>query len=163
MRYHLWIKLLVVFSVSCGGTHNLLLEKRARSEVQNIKIESASRNKKTGDIDYTSTRVFLDKLPLELKKINSVAIEEAKNRNYNEAVFLFSEVSKYIKNGVAENNLAVTFEAMGKYEEAFIMYTKALDLSQQNSNIEKNFLIFLTEEKGDYKKSTKNRWQDADR
>lgn len=99
MRYHLWIKLLVVFSVSCGGTHNLLLEKRARSEVQNIKIESALRNKKTGDIDYTSTRVFLDKLPLELKKINSVAIEEAKNRNYNEAVFLFSEVSKYIKNG----------------------------------------------------------------
>jgi len=57
----------------------------------------------------------------------------------------------------------VTFEAMGKSEEAFIMYTKALDLSQQNSNIEKNFLIFLTEEKGDYKKSAKNRWQDADR
>jgi hypothetical protein len=67
MRYHLWIKLLVVFSVSCGGTHNLLLEKRARSEVQNIKIESALRNKKTGILTILRKGILRENSPLELK------------------------------------------------------------------------------------------------
>jgi len=146
----------VILITACSGENFLIAEKKTHPAIKIIKLENLKPTK-TGEIHYQSRREFLEDLPQQLKKINSQAIKEAQDKNYNEALFLFEEVGKYIQNGTAENNRAIILEMQNKKHEAFILYSQALSLNPESSVIKKNFLIFLTEQKMDYQKTGRNR------
>lgn len=83
--------------------------------------------------------------------------EEAIGKNYAEAEVLFTEAAKLVSDGSAENNLAVVFEASGRYDEAFRMYTNALLVSPDNNKFRSNFLYFLNQIYSEEKGPVKNR------
>ncbi len=74
----------------------------------------------------------------------SFGVAMAKRGLWNEAVFRFRQVERLRPGDVrALNNLAVAYEAIGRFEQALETYQKALAINPGNSELKKNYARFI--------------------
>jgi len=157
MQFLLKIKilpLLVLFS-GCSSYDSLVLDKRLRIE-KNEEYDfifnydkSGSTVKKNADRTshpYKTERYFKGKnSPGPAGTIITGGILESGRGNYKEAEFLFRETESLLSDGSPQNNLAVVYEASGRYNEAFSMYSRALLIAPEDKIFRSNFLLFLNQ------------------
>ena len=93
------------------------------------------------------------------KKIIAKGISEAIDGNYSGAEFLIRQCEKSVADGSIQNNLAIIYEASGKYNEAFTMYTKALLISPDEKNFRNNFRLFLNQNYNEVQEPVKKKKQ----
>ncbi len=78
-----------------------------------------------------------------IEEYNDFAIRAAKAGLWKEAAFRWGKITQMNPNDArAHNNLAVAYEAMGKYDEAEREYRKALELDPGNKAIQRNYIRF---------------------
>lgn len=111
-------------------------------EDQNPREKQVKRN----FIQYKTSRKFKGgNLSGPEGAIIQKGISEAVHGNYTGAEFLFHQCESMVTDGSIQNNLAVVYEASGKYDEAFTLYTKALLISPEEKTFRSNFLLFLNQ------------------
>jgi tetratricopeptide (TPR) repeat protein len=149
-----FILLLILFS-GCSSYDSLVLDKRIRIE-KNEGYEfifdydkSGSTVKKNADRTshpYKTERYFKGKnSPGPAGTIITGGILESVRGNYREAEFLFHETESLLSDGSPQNNLAVVYEASGRYHEAFSMYSRAILIAPEDKFFRSNFLLFLNQ------------------
>lgn len=78
-----------------------------------------------------------------IDRYNEFAIRAAKEGLWREAAFRWEKIVRMDpQNAKAHNNLAVAYEAMGRFEEAERHYKLALELDPENKAIQENYLRF---------------------
>lgn len=157
MRYLLKINIpfVLVFLAGCATQDTLEIERRIRIEKQNeygIRFDYEKKGSSAGArtdrtfYQYKTARKFsFGMINNEEKKIIAKGISEAIDGNYSGAEFLIRQCEKSVVDGSIQNNLAIIYEASGKYNEAFTMYTKALLISPDEKNFRNNFRLFLNQ------------------
>lgn len=167
MRFHLKSKILpvLILLAGCSSYDTLTIEKRIKIDRQDgYEIifdygKSGSEVKKPADRTfhlYKTERKFSGKsIPGPAGNIITRGIAEAIQENYREAEFLFLESEKLVSDGSAQNNLAIVYEASGRYDEAFSMYSKALLISPDEKVFRSNFHLFLNQNYNEGKEPVK--------
>ncbi|HID56553.1 TPA: tetratricopeptide repeat protein [Candidatus Poribacteria bacterium] len=78
-----------------------------------------------------------------IEEYNDFAIRAAKAGLWREAAFRWEKIVQINpKNAKAHNNLAVAYEALGRYDDAEREYRKALELDPANKAIQRNYIRF---------------------
>ncbi|HOP29095.1 MAG TPA: hypothetical protein PKZ64_05965 [Spirochaetota bacterium] len=157
IRFLLKIKIisLLIFITGCSSYEILVLDNRIRIEKNqeyDIIFDYYSKGntvKKTSDRTshpYKTERYFKKgKTPEPAGAILKRGIKESANGNYREAEFLFRETESLLSDGSPQNNLAVIFEASGRYDEAFSMYSKAIFIDPGEKIFRSNLILFLNQ------------------
>ena len=157
MRFHLKNRLLIflILLSGCSSAETLTIERRIKIEKQdgyNIIFDygknegSAKKNADRTFHLYKTERLFSSgNIKGPGCDIIKKGIHEAVHGNYLEAEFLFRETENLLSDGSPQNNVAVVYEASGRYDEAFSMYTKALFISPEEKIFRSNFLLFLNQ------------------
>ncbi len=168
-RFLLKINLLIILILlpGCGSYDTLTMERRIRVssgngyEIQfNYREEQSPREKqvKRSFIQYKTTRKFKGgNLSGPEGVIIQKGISEAVHGNYTGAEFLFNQCGSMVTDGSIQNNLAVIYEASGRYDEAFTLYTKALLISPEEKTFRSNFLLFLNQNYNEAHETVKKR------
>jgi len=145
----------MIFITGCSSYDTLVLDRRIRIEkndeydiIFNYDKSGAAVKKNTDRTNhpYKTERYFKGKdSPGTSGKILKRGILEAEQGNYREAEFLFSETVKLLSDGTPQNNLAVVYEASGRYGEAFRMYSRAIFIDPEEQIFRSNFILFLNQ------------------
>lgn len=78
-----------------------------------------------------------------IEEYNDFAIRAAKAGLWREAAFRWEKIVQMNpKDARAHNNLAVAYEALGRYDDAEREYQKALELDPGNKAIQRNYINF---------------------
>lgn len=82
--------------------------------------------------------------PSSAKEQLDFGISMAKRGLWQEALFRFRQVEKMDRNNPqALNNIAVSLEALGRFEEALEAYRTALEVSPSSRELRQNYSAFL--------------------
>ncbi len=157
MRYLLKINipLILVLLAGCATADTLDIDRRIRIDRQNeygIQFDylqnrpaSVAHSERIFYQYKTARKFSFGKAGDEEKKIIGKGIIEAIDGNYTGAEFLILQCDKSVTDGSIQNNLGIIYEASGKYNEAFTMYTKAILISPEEKIFRSNFLLFLNQ------------------
>lgn len=138
----------------CNTQNSLVIERRImieRNSFYDIQMnyraaENRGLNSDRSSHLYKTARLFAgNNLPGAPGAIIQKGIQEAVLENFTEAEFLFRELESTLKDGTVQNNIAVLYEASGRYDEAFSMYTTALLVSPDEKIFRTNFSLFLAQ------------------
>jgi len=146
---------LLILLTGCGSYDKLVLDKKIRGE-KNEECDIIFNYNKSGSTvkkdserithPYKTERYFKGKKsPEPAGSIIARGILESEQGNYREAEFLFRETENLLSDGSPQNNLAVVYEASGRYNEAFSMYSRAIIISPEDKLFRSNFLLFLNQ------------------
>ena len=84
-----------------------------------------------------------DSVDKEAKAQLGFGVDMAKRGLWNEALFRFEQVKKLRPSDPkALNNLAVAYEAVGRFDDAEVLYREAEKIAPANRDIKKNFARF---------------------
>jgi tetratricopeptide (TPR) repeat protein len=155
------ILLLLILITGCSSYDMLLLNRRIKIEKHEgydiiFDYEKtggpAKKNTDRTSHPFKTERYFKGKnYPGVPGTITGRGIIEATRGNYREAEFLFHETESLLSDGSSQNNLAVVYEASGRYSEAFSMYSKAILIAPEEKVFRSNFILFLNQ---NYKETT---------
>ena len=157
MRFHLKINILflLLLLTGCSTYDTLVLDKRIRlekSEGDNIIFDfnkngsTANQGSERTSHPYKTERYFKrEKNPEPAGTLIERGILESARGNYREAEFLFRETESLLSDGTPQNNLAVVYEASGRYKEAFSMYSRAIFIAPEEKIFRSNFILFLNQ------------------
>lgn len=74
----------------------------------------------------------------------SFGVDMAKRGLWSEALFRFQQADKMAPNNAKTlNNLAVAYEAVGRFDDALAYYKKALQASPSERDLKKNYARFV--------------------
>jgi len=157
MRFHQKIKILfpLILLTGCSTYDTLVLDKRIRTAKHegyeiifdyNKSGSTVNQSSERTSHSYKTERYFKkEKTPEPAGTIIERGILESVRGNYREAEFLFRETESLLSDGTPQNNLAVVYEASGRYEEAFSMYSIAIFIAPEEKIFRSNFILFLNQ------------------
>jgi len=157
IRSHLKINIILVFIFlsGCSSNDTLIIKRRIKTGTNSGHELTGRSEKPAGILNTSSDRSFIIYKTERRFKGNAISgpageitrqgIIEAEKGCYTEAEFLFNETASIYTDGTAQNNIAVIYEASGKYDKAFSMYARALILSPDEKIFRSNFLLFLNQ------------------